>query len=79
MKPNLKFLAKVRDSGVYWRRTYRPGNGDNVSFVGGQKTAKAHAAAGLIKMPYSPDARVFRPAFATLTDEGAALLQQESS
>lgn len=75
MKPNLTFLAKVRDEGVFWRAGYSPSRGGWKRFVGGEATAKRHADAGLIVMPYSPRATLGRPAYATLTDAGRALLE----
>lgn len=74
MKPNLPFLRKVQAGSVMWRRSWRRNRGDYLEFIGGQKTAEAHATAGLIVMPYSPHAYLGKPALATLTDAGRKVL-----
>lgn len=76
MKPSITFLAKVRDGKVMWRRDWSKRNGERLVFVGGEVSAKKHADAGLIVMPYSPRARFGMPARAILTDDGAKILSQ---
>lgn len=78
MKPNLTFLAKVRDGEVFWRRGYSVRRGGFLKFVGGEAVAQKHADAGLIVMPYHPRAGLGQPALATLTDAGRALLEPKS-
>lgn len=68
MKPNVKFLEKVRDGGVKLVFRYSPRTGGTYRFVGGEQTAKKHAAAGLISMPGV--ASLGRPSLARLTEAG---------
>lgn len=76
MKPNLNFLRSVAAGKVMKVRGYTRRRGGYTRFIGGEKTAERHAAAGYIRMPYIPD--LGRPALATLTDAGRAALEQPS-
>lgn len=74
MKPNVNFLRKVADRKVYATMGYKPKRGAVYGFVGGEKTANAHAKAGYCTMPYG--AALGRPAYAESTDKGRAVLEE---
>lgn len=74
LKPSLSFLQKVANGGVRKVMGYSNRRGGYYRFVGGEETARRYAAAGLIRMPGVVD--LGRPALASLTDAGRALLQQ---
>lgn len=79
MKPNIKFLLKVAAGEVRLECRYSQKYGGSFKFIGGEKTAKIHADAGLMKMPYVGRASLGRPDHAELTEAGLALLRQESA
>lgn len=77
MKPNIKFLEKVREGKVMATFSYSPRTGGHYGFRGGEATAAKHAQAGYIRMPGG--ASLGRPAIATLTHAGIAALVAHQS
>lgn len=71
-KPSKTFLQKVAAKGVYSKFTYRQRTGGQYSFVGGEKTYKAHLAAGYVN--HAPLADLGRRGLVTLTEKGRAAL-----
>lgn len=76
MKPNVNFLLKVYHGEVCATFSYSTRTGGRFGFRGGEATARAHAKAGYIKMPHG--ASLGRPAYATLTDAGRAVLNNSN-
>lgn len=75
MKPNIKFLRKVRDGKVYRYKHYTMKRGGYTGFVGGEATASKHADAGFVEAP-ARGASLGCPAVYTLTEKGKAALAE---
>ncbi len=73
-KPNIAFLEKVRDGGVYAYFSYTERKGGYYGFVGGQKSADAHQAAGYVTRPGGTSLGV--RGYVRLTDAGKAALAE---
>ena len=73
MKPNINFLRKVKNQGVYRSQHYTKKRGAVWSFTGGEATAKRHVAGGFVRPPERGPSLGFR-AYYTLTEEGEAAL-----
>ena len=71
-KPNITFLRKIAAGKVGQQCSYSRKNGASWSFFGGEKTLKAHAAAGYCTMPRCPG--VMCANRAELTEMGRATL-----
>ena len=75
MKPNIAFLRKVDNGGVYPFASYSPRTGRTDGFVGGAVTARKHAEAGFVTIKGPP--HVMARGSVTLTDAGRAALASQ--
>jgi hypothetical protein len=72
-KPNLKWLQKVADGGVYRTWNYSSRRGGYSKFVGGEKTYNKHREAGYVG--YCPSGSLGRCSVLQLTEKGASALK----
>lgn len=74
-KPNLKWLQKVADGGVYSTWKYSVRRGGYSLFVGGEKTYEKHRDAGYVG--WCPGSSMGRRGVLSLTDKGMSALKGE--
>lgn len=74
-KPNLRWLQKVADGGVFSIQSYSARRGGYSRFVGGEKTYEKHRDAGFVG--WCPGGGIGRRGVLQLTEKGIAALKGE--